>query len=54
VQSGTAPVAAVPHAPAATATAAQDTERLREQVLRWIRAELLVERERAGRLTDLR
>jgi hypothetical protein len=40
--------------PAAAATPAQDPEHLREQVLRWVRAELLVNRERAGRLTDLR
>jgi hypothetical protein len=38
----------------AGAAAAQDPEHLREQVLRWVRAELLVNRERAGRLTDLR
>jgi hypothetical protein len=41
-------------APAAAAPAAQDPDQLREQVLRWVRAELLVNRERAGRLTDLR
>jgi hypothetical protein len=40
--------------PAAPAAPAQDPEHLREQVLRWVRAELLVNRERAGRLTDLR
>jgi hypothetical protein len=40
-------------APAA-APAAEDPDHLREQVLRWVRAELLVNRERAGRLTDLR
>jgi hypothetical protein len=45
--------AAVPGAPAGAA-APQDPEQLREQVLRWVRAELLVNRERAGRLTDLR
>jgi hypothetical protein len=42
-----------PAAPAGAASA-QDPEHLREQVLRWVRAELLVNRERAGRLTDLR
>jgi hypothetical protein len=61
-QAPTAPVSApatgatptsVPPA-AAAATPAQDPEHLREQVLRWVRAELLVNRERAGRLTDLR
>jgi hypothetical protein len=41
-------------APAAAVSPAQDPEQLREQVLRWVRAELLVNRERAGRLTDLR
>jgi hypothetical protein len=40
--------------PSAAAPAAQDPDHLREQVLRWVRAELLVNRERAGRLTDLR
>jgi hypothetical protein len=41
-------------APAAAPGAPADPEQLREQVLRWVRAELLVNRERAGRLTDLR
>jgi ribosomal protein L12E/L44/L45/RPP1/RPP2 len=41
-------------APAAAPGALPDPEQLREQVLRWVRAELLVNRERAGRLTDLR
>ena len=40
--------------PAAGSAPAQTPEQLREQVIRWIRAELLVNRERAGRLTDLR
>jgi hypothetical protein len=31
-----------------------DPDQLHEQVIRWIRAELLVNRERTGRLTDLR
>jgi hypothetical protein len=48
------PSAGSPAAPAVAANAAQDTEHLREQVLRWVRSELLVNRERAGRLTDLR
>ena len=39
---------------AAGGPAQHDPEHLREQVLRWVRAELLVNRERAGRLTDLR
>jgi hypothetical protein len=41
-------------APAAAPAAAQDPDQLHEQVIRWIRSELLVNRERAGRLTDLR
>jgi hypothetical protein len=36
------------------AAAGQDPEHLREQIIGWIRAELLVNRERSGRLTDLR
>jgi hypothetical protein len=31
----------------------QDPEQLREHVLRWVRAELLINRERAGRLSDI-
>jgi hypothetical protein len=54
VQPAAATGPSTPHAPATSATAAQDLERLHEQVLRWVRAELLVNRERAGRLTDLR
>jgi hypothetical protein len=49
---GSVPTSA-PATPAAAASA-QDPDHLREQVLRWVRAELLVNRERAGRLTDLR
>jgi hypothetical protein len=48
----TGPAAAA--SPAGAPSAATDPEHLREQVLRWVRAELLVNRERAGRLTDLR
>jgi len=32
----------------------QDPDHLREQIIGWVRAELLVNRERTGRLTDLR
>jgi hypothetical protein len=48
-----APAAAVA-APPSASDAARERERLHEQVLRWVRAELLVNRERAGRITDLR
>jgi hypothetical protein len=53
-QTNVSPQATPQATPAAAAGAAQDTEQLREQVLRWVRSELLVNRERAGRLTDLR
>jgi hypothetical protein len=46
-----------PEQPTATnqgSAGGQDPDHLREQIIGWIRAELLVNRERTGRLTDLR
>ncbi len=46
-----------PEQPTATSQGAaggQDPDHLREQIIGWVRAELLVNRERTGRLTDLR
>ena len=40
--------------PSARVPRGQDPDHLREQIIGWIRAELLVNRERTGRLTDLR
>jgi hypothetical protein len=54
VTAATRAPAAASGAPAPAPGAPADPEQLREQVLRWVRAELLVNRERAGRLTDLR
>jgi hypothetical protein len=53
---GPAPAAPAPAAPAgggAVPGGLQDPEQLREHVLRWVRAELLINRERAGRLSDI-
>jgi hypothetical protein len=49
VESSAPPQAAGGAAPSAL----QDPEQLREHVLRWVRAELLINRERAGRLSDI-